>query len=179
MNDVLDKEKDLKNTQKALNNPEAKKLIDQYGENLTIFAPNDEAFKKDKFNFESDPDAQKTFFKNHVILGQRVPIYRNEDPSAGHPELPSGPKIVKSNIYVQGGPLVHIIDRINHEPINSMQLAQLQPSISKVVRMIQESDLGKELEKENTFFCPFDKFIEQRMKQNPDPNLVKRKFTLF
>ena len=120
------------------------------GENLTIFAPNDKAFEqqKDKDPLE-DKESKKNFLNNHVIVGQRVPIYPNhqEQPENDQEEAQDTPKILRANIIIRGGPLVHVIDRVSSQPINSMSLLAMQPAISVMMKLLKSVNMRDTLDR--------------------------------
>ena len=114
---------------------------------MTIFAPNDKAFDKDPNPIE-DEESRKNFLNNHVVVGQRVPIFPNNQDNGE--ESGDTPKILRANIIIRGGPLVHVIDRVNSEPINSMSLLGMQPAISLMMNLVKAVNLRDTLNCKST-----------------------------
>ncbi|KAI2810512.1 hypothetical protein BLOT_001674 [Blomia tropicalis] len=173
LTNMLDEEKDLTKTRKSLQVPEAKDLINKYGENLTLFAPNDKAFDDAVQDGSNDEELEKNFVDNHFIVGQRVPIFPSKPTMFD--SIDDYPKVLRPNIIVPGGPLVHIIDRVNTKPFNAMSILTMQPAVSAMLKLIKTFDMTNILDKPTSFFCPDNQIINNIL-QSPKtiPEIVKR-----
>lgn len=117
------------------------------GENLTIFAPNDQAFAQEKE--PDDEEAKANFLRNHVVIGQRVPVYPPPPSNSGSPNKPTkssgSPQVLRANIVVSGGPLVHVIDRLNSRPFDSATLCDLQPAMAAMMALLSSAQMRSAL----------------------------------
>lgn len=203
MNDVLE-ENDLNTVKDNLSkDKKTKDLINKYGENATIFAPNDEAFKQSPPD-DDDQDPQEKldkFLQNHLVLGQRIPIYAEEEsedsPESNEEPKNDGkdkePKIIKSNIAIQGGPLVHIVDQVLTRPVS---VGQFQPAMRDMMALLAVANLGDLMNRKHerfendlklmrflvaepsTFFCPDNAAVQKQFPgdaSQQDPEALKRK----
>lgn len=142
LQDVLGDQSDLSEAKNALDSEQARQVVDQYGSNLTILAPTDQAFAKSPRNWSDSEESKAQFLANHLIPGQRLPIYTT-DSSSNSEEQDSDerkdPRVIRPNLEANpNAPLVHVIDRVNTEPIGPKLIISLQPALSTLARLMQK-----------------------------------------
>lgn len=113
-----------------------------------MFAPNDKAFDDAVQDGSNDEELEKNFVDNHFIVGQRVPIFPSKPTMFD--SIDDYPKVLRPNIIVPGGPLVHIIDRVNTKPFNAMSILTMQPAVSAMLKLIKTFDMTNILDSKQT-----------------------------
>ncbi|KPM11831.1 serine incorporator-like protein, partial [Sarcoptes scabiei] len=151
LDEVLEGEPDLNHSREALDSSETESLINEYGDNMTIFAPNDSAFPESPQNWNDDE--KKEFLTNHALLGQRMPIYEPNYDRENNEE--NG--VLKPNLYKSSSPIVHKINFFQKEPIKPGFILKIQPLLSSMRQLIDLSGFERnfdELLRDHSFSGP-------------------------
>ncbi len=79
-----------------------------------------------------------------MVIGQRVPVYPQPSSGSNKPPSSSGnssPQVLRANIVISGGPLVHVIDRLNSRPLDSATLCDLQPAMAAMMAILSSAKM--------------------------------------